>query len=361
MYVEWLLPGHVRNLQAQRIEPGPGLNLFNGRNASGKTALLESLYLLGRARSFRTPRIREVIERNQDSLYVSAGLVYPDPGLHVSTGIEKGRGQITIRYNGLPVRTVSEQARQIPLVLVTSESQLLVTGTPKQRRHWLDWALFHVEPSYLDAWRDYFRALRHRNSLLKSGVRDAGAYHGWEVAMGKSGALLARLRRDYIQDLSAAMDRPPSISLETARVTIQADQGWPAPAEAYTDFLAENRSLDREAGYTRFGPHRADLSFLLDNIPIAGLFSRGQIKLFVCRLIMAEALIVADRTGESPLYLQDDYTAELDNEACERLLTGLAGQDWQCFLNSAETRAGEAGDKACRFHVEHGRIVKVVE
>ncbi len=96
MYVEWLLPGHVRNLQAQRIEPGPGLNLFNGRNASGKTALLESLYLLGRARSFRTPRIREVIERHQDSLYVSAGLVYPDPGLHVSTGIEKGRGQISI-------------------------------------------------------------------------------------------------------------------------------------------------------------------------------------------------------------------------------------------------------------------------
>ncbi len=362
MYLEWLQPGQVRNLQQTRIEPGPGLNIFTGRNASGKTAILESLYLLGRARSFRTPRIREVINKGQDSLQVSAGVAYCRSGLHVTTGIEKGRGQVTIRYNGSSVRTVSEQARQIPLVLVTPESHQLVTGTPKQRRHWLDWAMFHVEPSYLEAWRDYFRALRHRNSLLKSSVRDPGAYQGWETAMGRSAARLARHREDFIQQLKTALDEPPSSVLEGPDVAVQHFPGWAASMDRFEEFLADERELDREAGFTRYGPHRADLVFRAGETPVSGLFSRGQIKLFVCRLIMAEARVLARQSGEPPLFLQDDYTAELDDEACERLLAGLEGEGWQCFLNTTEPRnTGFLTADVQWFHVEHGRVSKVVE
>ncbi|MEX2525559.1 MAG: DNA replication/repair protein RecF [Gammaproteobacteria bacterium] len=362
MYLEWLQTGNVRNLQQIRIDPGPGLNIFTGRNASGKTAILESLYLLGRARSFRTPRIQEVISREQETLHVSAGVMYSSSGLRVTTGLEKGRGQVTIRYNGSPVRTVSEQARYLPLVLVTPDSHYLVTGTPKQRRHWLDWAMFHVEPSYLEAWRDYFRALRHRNSLLKSGVRDPGAYRGWEASMGKAAAELARLRSEFIEELESALDEAPATFLEGPDVAVQHKSGWAAPLNEFTDFLAEARNQDREAGFTRYGPHRADLAFSVENIPISSLFSRGQIKMFVCRLIMAEARVLARMVGETPLFLQDDYTAELDNEACERLLSGLSDQGWQCFVNATEARQESIlNGNIRRFHVEHGRVTKVVE
>lgn len=362
MYLEWLQAGHVRNLQRIRVEPGPGLNVFTGQNASGKTAVLESLYLLGRARSFRTPRIQEVVNRECRTLYVSAGVAYIRSGLHVTTGIEKGRGQVTIRYNGSPIRTVSEQARHLPLVLVTPESHLLITGTPKQRRHWLDWAMFHVEPSYLEAWRGYFRALRHRNSLLKEGVRDPGAYRGWEESMGKAGTQLTRSREEFIKELKITLEEPPATVLEGPDVAMHHNPGWPAPLEDFAEFLSEARNKDRESGFTRYGPHRADLLFTAEEIPISGLFSRGQIKMFVCRLMMAQARLLARLVGETPLFLQDDYTAELDGEACERLLTGLNDQGWQCFLNTTEVRGiGAWNGNMQRFHVEHGGVTKVVE
>jgi len=120
--------------------------------------------------------------------------------------------------------------------------------------------------------------------------------------------------------------------------------------------------MDRAAGFTRYGPHRADLVFLSDGVPVSGRFSRGQVKLFVCRLIMAEALVLERLGGEPPLYLQDDYTAELDNEACDRLLFALSKTGWQCYLNTTEReKRGFLSDDVEWFHVEHGQVAKVVE
>jgi len=362
MYLEWLRIGHVRNLDQASIEPGPGLNIFTGRNASGKTAILESLYLLARARSFRTPRISEVINRERQSLTVTAALTYQSSGIRATTGIEKAHGNVSIRYNGSPVRTVSEQARQVPLVLVTPDSHRLVTGTPRQRRHWLDWAMFHVEPSYLRSWRDYFRALRHRNSLLKSGLRDAGAYRGWEHTMAEAGERLTNLRQGFVDELEAALEEHPASVLETPPADLSLEPGWPRGEFQLGGFLSSCRDRDLAAGFTRQGPHRADLQFYSQGSPVAALFSRGQIKLFVCRLIMAEARVLEQQAGEAPLFLLDDYTAELDSRASESLLTGLRDRQWQCFLNATDFREEGLFDGGFRrFHVEHGQAAKVVE
>ena len=174
MYIEWLQIQNVRNLTDLRIEPATRLNILVGPNASGKTSVLEAIYLLSMARSFRTPRVREVIQHQQQSLLVTAGLRYTRSGL-VNTGIEKGPGTTAIHFNGENVKKISEQARNIPLILIAPDIQNLALGSPRQRRHWLDWAMFHVEPTYLDDWRDYHKALRQRNSLLKGSQRAAAA------------------------------------------------------------------------------------------------------------------------------------------------------------------------------------------
>ena len=150
------------------IEPAIGLNLVVGPNASGKTALLEAIHMLSRARSFRTPRIKEVIQKEQLTLQVSAQITNKQ-SRSISTGIEKGYGTTSIRYEGKALKTVSEQANNIPLLIITPDSHTLVTGAPRDRRHWLDWAMFHVEPTYIGIWRNYQRALRNRNNLLKQG------------------------------------------------------------------------------------------------------------------------------------------------------------------------------------------------
>ncbi len=361
MRLEWLRISHVRNLGQTRIEPGPGLNIFTGRNASGKTAILEAIYLLARARSFRTPRIREVVSHTQPLLQVSAGVAYGGSRQRATTGIEKGRGQILLRYNGNPVKTVSEQARHLPLVLVTPDSHRLLTGTPKQRRHWLDWAMFHVEPDYLKLWRDYFRALRNRNSLLKTGVRSASHYLGWEKTLAETGGRLNRMREGFVRALSDELEKPPAATLGGPPVTLSIEPGWPAQTDL-AEILADGREGDILAGYSRFGPHRADLTFVGEGGPVSKLFSRGQIKLFVCRLIMAQARVLQHLTGESPLFLLDDYIAELDSVASEALLDGLAEQGWQCFLNATDFREqGRIRADIQRFHVEHGQVIKMVK
>ena len=166
MYLEWLQAQQVRNLNNIYLQPAKQLNVITGKNASGKTAVLESIFLLARAKSFRTPRIQEVIQHKKESLIITAKLQHEKEG-EITTGIEKQYGKVTINQNGERIKTVSDQVRKFPIILVTQETQTLITGTPKNRRHWLDWAMFHVEHDYLENWKRYMRALRHRNSLLK--------------------------------------------------------------------------------------------------------------------------------------------------------------------------------------------------
>lgn len=360
MYLEWLQIGHVRNLENVRLEPGPGLNVFTGRNAAGKTAFLEAIYLLSRARSFRTPRIREVVTRGHELLQVSARAGYRAADFHVNTGIEKGRGRVLIRYNGSPVKTVSTQARSLPLVLTTPDSHELVSGGPKQRRHWLDWAMFHVEPAYLEHWREYMKALRHRNSLLKQGRRDAEQYRGWEQAMATAGAAVTRGRQGFLEALQARL-APAAAACFAGKISVSLDAGWPA-GDALQDWLAAERAADLAAGFSRGGPHRAEIRFSSDGDPLAAGFSRGQIKLFVCLLMIAEAQVLEGLTGEPPVFLLDDYAAELDEQAGAGLLQDLASRGWQVFVTAtALAETGALPGPLTRFHVEHGTITKVIE
>jgi DNA replication and repair protein RecF len=360
MRLEWLQVGQVRNLEQVRVEACPGLNVFAGRNAGGKTAFLESIYLLARARSFRTPRIQEVVRKGAPALQVTARAAYRGGTGPVVTGIEKGRGQVTIRFNGTPVRTVSEQARHLPLVVVTPDSHALVTGSPKQRRHWLDWAMFHVEPDYLEYWREYMKALRHRNHLLKEGEGDAGLYRGWEKAMARHGEAVTAARQAFLGELAASLAETagecfgPGLSVAMAK-------GWPEEG-SFQDCLARSRGGDRAAGFSRFGPHRADISFTWEGEALSARFSRGQIKLFVCLLIMAEAAVLEKLTGEAPLFLLDDYSAELDEEASAHLLDQVMARGWQSFITTTVFREhNHLADRIRVFHVEHGEIVKVVK
>lgn len=360
MLLEWLQIAQVRILEQIRLEPGARLNLFVGPNAGGKTAFLEAIHLLARARSFRTPRIQEVVRNGLETLQVSARACYQGAQPAVTTGIEKGRGLVTIRYGGAPVRTVSEQARRLPVVLATPDSHELVTASPKQRRHWLDWAMFHVEPDYLGHWRDYVRALRHRNSLLKDGARDPGLYLGWERTLARSGTAIQQARQRFVDELGQALATLSTPVFNDA-ITLRLDPGWPTEVDL-EQRLAQGREADRAAGFTRPGPHRADIHYLCNGQAPAARFSRGQIKLLVCLIMVAQGLVMEHLTGEAPVYLLDDYAAELDQNAGAYLLQTLLDRGWQAYITATEFREQAQFPQHCRvFHVEHGRILKVVE
>lgn len=359
MHIEWLQIDNVRNLTQVRIQPTSQLNILVGPNASGKTSILEAIYLLSRARSFRTSRISEVIQHDKPSLMVTAGLRYSQAGL-VNTGIEKGSGSTTVHFNGENIKKISSQARNIPLILIAPDVDNLVLGTPKQRRHWLDWAMFHVEPAYLEDWRDYHKALRCRNALLKKPGKKSDSILGWEQVMTETADRITAQRRRFINIVSEKLETVAA-GLLPFNSRVELYQGWPDGRSLMTS-LENDRAGDRLVGYTRQGVHCSDIRFFADQHLLAPVSSRGQIKLFLILLLISQAQAIEALTGNRPLYLLDDYRAEVDEKAGSVIMDLMRKQQAQVFFTTTEfEQQNSAFSDTKMFHVERGKLVKVVE
>lgn len=358
MKFEWLQIDQVRNLTSQRITPGPQINLLTGKNASGKTSILEAIYILARGRSFRTPRIQDVIQFNKKSLVVTAKIQSETTGTVIS-GIEKEYGRQTIRYDGIKVKTISEQARNLPLVLITQDSHGLVTGSAKYRRQWLDWAMFHVEPEYLNVWKQYMKALRQRNALLKKQEKNRELYRGWEEAMLESGSCLYRLREGFIEQLMCATNQICADVFD-APIELKQIRGW-TEKKHFSEAMTDAWESDVKTGYTRVGPHQADINITSRDKGVDAIYSRGQIKLFVSLLMLAQAKVYKEKTGQELIVLVDDFTAELDASASEYLLYSLAKEAFQTFLTTVSFDRGSIKyAENLMFHVERGTVSVVV-
>ena len=360
MYIDWLQIQNVRNLTNLRIQPTNKLNLFIGPNASGKSSILEAIYVLSRARSFRTPRIKEVIQHTKPSILVTAGLRNA-AGVLIKTGIEKRPDKTIIHCNGENIKKTSTQAKNIPLVLIAPDVNSLVTGLPKQRRNWLDWAMFHVEPDYLEDWRNYYKALRQRNMALNHATnKNYDAMSGWEHIMGETATRITEQRQGLLKKIQQNLD-VISKKLLPFETSICLDKGWPG-TQPLALCLESNRRADRQSGYTRNGPQVSDVHFLADKRPVDAVCSRGQIKLFLVLLLMSQARTLEMMTGERPVYLMDDYRAEIDAQARRQVFNALIELNAQVFFTATETDAEEARHTDVKmFHVERGDIVKVVE
>ena len=352
MHIEWLQVRNVRNLSNLRIEPAPELNIVCGPNGSGKTALLEAIYFLGRCRSFRTSGINRIIRHQQKELQVSAGMRMPDQSL-VVTGVERSRASITIRYNNRTVRRVSEQAAQIPVITITPDSHRLVSGSPVYRRRWLDWAMFHVEPKYIETWRDYYKALKNRNSLLRRNKVEQ--LETWELAMCRAAEIINVQREAFIAELSDEMARTAK-QLELPLVTLEYERGWQTGTDL-ARFLATQRKGDMERGVTRYGVHRSDMVVRQEGRDIGHFYSRGQIKLCIIALSLAQESAFRHRTGRSPIILLDDFAAELDVSGQRRVIELLAGLGGQVFITTTGKIPTSSHYKQKMFHVEHGDLV----
>ena len=352
MYIEWLQVRNVRNLSDLRIEPAPGLNVICGANGSGKTALLEAIHILGRCRSFRTPGIDRVIRYQQKGLQISAALRLPDLS-QVVTGVERSRANLHIRYNNRTVHRVSEQAALLPVITVTPESHRLVSDSPGYRRRWLDWAMFHVKPDYIRTWREYHKALKNRNSLLRQKKIDE--LGSWERAMGGAAKVMTAQRTAFISELSEAMEATIQ-QLGIPATTLEYDCGWRTGVDL-DRYLAEQRRRDLETGTTRHGLHRSDITICQDGREIGHFYSRGQIKLCIAALSLSLDSVFRKRTARNPIILVDDLPAELDQTGQQRIIQALARQAGQAFITATGILPSVNHVRVKMFHVEHGRIV----
>ena len=355
MRLESLTIRKVRNLTDIQITPGAEVNIIYGENAAGKTALLESIYLLSKARSFRTAHIKEVIQHNQNELMVSATIV--DRGSNkktVSTGIRKSSKETEIRHNGERVKAVSEQAKNVVVQTAIPDNTKVLTGSPKDRRKWIDWALFHVEQDYLQVWHSYHHALRNRNALLRKQGKD-DEFFVWEDMMSTTAKKLGNMWRNYLVRLQQYYQE---IAGEHPCGSVVFDvKNEKTKTDSFLKYLQSTRQSDIKAGYTQHGPHKADFEFKVYNKHANTVFSRGQIKLFVTMLSIAQANLLKKEKGVSPIILADDLAAELDKKTVTMVLRLLYDEKMQLFITTTEPDSIWNDHKETSlFHVKHGEV-----
>jgi DNA replication and repair protein RecF len=354
MYIEELGVSNVRNLSNVTVKAEPGINFFFGENAAGKTAILEAIHLVSRTKSFRNPRIKDILQYGEDVLTVTTALI--DGDKRIVTGLKKNKSETHLKYDGVRVAKASEQARNIPLFVITSESHKILNGNPKERRHWLDWAMFHVEPNYMETWQQYYLALRHRNALLRQRAKEK-EFEVWEEIMVKTAKNLADSREKYIKNVKKRINKAETFPFSSVEIKEKK-----YTEKSLSNYLAQERKTDLEAGYTRSGPHRTDIIFYVDGQIASKALSRGQAKLFLIFLISAQAIEFIDKNNRDPVLLVDDIAAELDTSSLNKALHRLSSLKLQIFINSVHQRTAESiSDEITMFHVERGKVAKMIE
>ncbi len=349
MSLDLLRIHNLRNVAELELNPGPGMNLVWGRNAAGKTTLLEAIYLLARGRSFRSGSEASLVRGGETGLELF-GTLARGQAAEVRIGFSRTGGNTRMRLNGQPVERLSDVARAFPLQLMTPRSHEILERGPDVRRRFIEWGVFHVEPTYFGFYKRFRRALYQRNAALKS---HPGAARAWEPELVEAGEALDRLRRGYVDSLRDALTDEVAALFPGFGVTLEWHAGWRRD-RALAELLAENLESDRARGHTQSGPHRADFTIKVGGVAAAARVSRGQQKLLIAALQLAQARCNQKLGGMLPTILVDDIAAELDREHRERLLQRLAGLDSQVFVTSVEClELPRDGDV---FHVEQGRL-----
>jgi len=344
----------LRNISQARLDLSPKLTLLVGPNGAGKTAVLEALFLLGRGRSFRGGNARRLIKKGSESCQVY-GRLETDQHSH-RLGVSRSATTTEIRIDGR-ARRIVELAKVIPVQIMEPGGFALLDAAPNDRRRWMDWGLFHVEQTFYDHWKRYRRILAQRNAALRA-VRATQEIKTWTAAFCQQATALTRLRLKYLENIGPLFaSQAQRLGLPYREVRVRYRDGGLSLHSPEAD-LEARIDRDREAHNTVAGPHRADFIIEGDGADLRGRASRGQHKLLVLALMLAQAKSFTLLCGHAPLLLFDDLFAELDAPHQQMALETVAGLDAQTVLTSlSETAFGAVSKQAARlFHVEQGGI-----
>jgi DNA replication and repair protein RecF len=343
---------NLRCVESAALEFSPELNLIAGENGAGKTSILEAIFLLGRGRSFRTRSSERLIRYGQPSLTVF-GRTDDSPARHAGIEIAADSGT-RARINGAAATSLLELSGVVPVQAIDPEIHKLVDQGPERRRRWLDWLVFHVEPSFAGHWSRYNRALKQRNAALRSG---ASAVDVWDRELVANGVAITEARQ---RSLARLLPRLTETFARFGDLEVAASftTGW-AAGEEFEAALREHRERDRQRGTTTSGPHRADVTLRRSHRAARETLSRGQQKLTAVAMIISQLRLLQDELGMRAVLLLDDPAAELDEKNLQRLFDELASLKSQMIATSLTPETALFQAPKATFHVEQGRVVRL--
>ena len=335
------------------FEPHTRLNFVIGANAAGKTSLLEALYVASRGDSHRGAAASLATD-GASSFQVEAivSVASDRPNARIDVRWQDRRMQVRINDQAAGL---SELVRQMPVLLVDPLAHRLIEEGPGIRRRFIDWGVFHMEQSFHPLWRRFNRALKQRNAALRAQASQR-EIDSWSPELIATADALTALRLSYVEKLAALVPTCWRQLVDETGWSLSFARGW-RDSESYADTLSRTLESDRNAGHTREGPHRAELRVLSDNSLLKERISRGQQKLLIAGLMLAQGELYRQRHEDTPVLLLDDFAAELSPLSQQRLLAQLEIWPGQSIVTALEySPLLQAVPDHAMFHVEHGEI-----
>ncbi len=326
----------VRNIVSSNITDLEDVNIFTGMNGAGKTSVLEAIYILGLARSFRGTQLQPVIHYSSNTCTVFGELLSSHESHPVALGVKRAKkGGYKIRVAGNDEKSLVRLAELLPLQLINAASYLLLEGGPKQRRQFIDWGVFHVEQEFYGAWRRMQRALKQRNSALRSGQSTNTSLVAWDNEFIDAASKVDIARQRYFSNFIGVFYDLLHYLLPDSGLMASYERGWSAE-QNLNDVLLGARQKDVKRGFTHFGPHRADLKLTINGLAAGQVLSRGQQKLVVCALKLAQCQLMTKDANKNCILLIDDLPAEIDSVHQAKLCEVLDGLNLQLFMTCVE-------------------------
>ncbi|MDH4108932.1 MAG: DNA replication/repair protein RecF [Gammaproteobacteria bacterium] len=351
MALEYFKATDFRCLAAVELDIDPSYNLVYGQNASGKTSLLEALSYMGRGKSFRGASVQNLVRHGAREFVLFGRTVNAGVSRHI--GVRNGPAGLETSVDGVHDGGAAALAEALPLQVIDPDIHDLVAGGPEQRRRFLDWATFHVEHGYLDAWRRFRRALKQRNAALRQGA-GAAELGGWDREFVATALVVDAARRRAF-DLLLPCLAEAAADLLGAEVAFDYRQGW-ASEEDLATALVGAQGRDRQQGSSQVGPQRADIRLVFDERQARKMVSRGQQKLLACAMVLGATELVQGELERKLLLLLDDPAAELDDRSLARLMARVARLESQVIATALQPQANLFPAPPRMFHVEQGIV-----
>ncbi len=355
MAISRLIIENFRNLSAVDLEFDHGFNFLVGKNGSGKTSLLESIFYLGHGRSFKSSVTTRIIRYEQPHFTLHGRI--QERQHQWSVGLQKLRqGNSIVKINGEDGNKIADLAHLLPMQLITLEGLTLLNGGPAFRRAFLDWGLFHHQSYFHAAWSNLYRLLKQRNAALLQ-TYDYGQLKIWDVELTKLAHQVSQWRAEYAEALRPEIEQTCRLFLPELEINLSFHQGWEKDSD-YGDLLKQNFERDKAIGYTVAGPQKADFRFKANGLPVEDVLSRGQLKLLMCALRLAQGEHLMAQKNRHCIFLIDDFASELDESKRALLAERLQNSGSQVFVTAiSQDQLQQMQPSQQRvFHVENGVI-----
>lgn len=330
--IDKLFVNQFRNLQSQVITPNKQINLFVGDNAQGKTNLIEAIYYLGHNRSFKTKIIKDVIGFGYNQFQLQAQIN------NNTIKLEKSHNQSSININQQKIHISSQLSQVLPIQIITPDKGFIVNGTPKNKRSYLDWGVFHVKPDTVILFKNHNKILKNIHALLIH--NKANELDFWFLELAKTALAINQNRIQYLQQLKQTKLPNPSKLLNKLiqsfdKFDYQFSSGWPKEVDATNtqsmyQYLSNNAAQLLKNKRLKYGSHKASIIFSLNNNNECFL-SRGEQKSLSIIFWLTQVLLLVNLKTK-PVVLMDDLSSELDNEKINTVLQYLQALKVQTFV-----------------------------